>query len=106
MAGKDDDRHRDTTFMQRTLHLKAVKLRHAHVQKDAARLGMRDLLQEGRAGFIGDDAVSRSLENKARRSAQRFLIVHQMHDTLTAPRPPPPSPAAGWNERRMEEQNF
>src|SRR3546814_8803935 len=94
MAGKDDDRHRDTTFMQRTLHLKSVKLRHAHVQKDAARLGMRDLLQEGRAGFIGDDAVSRSLENKARRSAQRYLIVQQMHDPLTAhlSLPPPRSP--------------
>src|SRR3546814_5223653 len=85
--------------------LKAVKLRHAHVQKDAARLGMRDLLQEGRAGFIGDDAVSRSLENKARRSAQRFLIVHQMHDPLTAHRPPTPPPPPGTNERTSRHRS-
>src|SRR3546814_12167244 len=65
MSGQDNDGHRHAALIKNLLHLESVHLGHTNVEKDASRLDMTNLAQEGDARWIGRDRIAR------RRSEER-----------------------------------
>src|SRR3546814_8846382 len=59
MSGQDNDGHRHAALIKNLLHLESVHLGHTNVEKDASRLDMTNLAQEGDARWIGDRTSTR-----------------------------------------------
>src|SRR3546814_19619934 len=91
MSGQDNDGHRHAALIKNLLHLESVHLGHTNVEKDASRLDMTNLAQEGDARWIGSDRIARRLEHEPCRAPDRLFVIDDVdHPSIRhsySPRP-------------------
>src|SRR3546814_18765464 len=92
MSGQDNDGHRHAALIKNLLHLESVHLGHTNVEKDASRLDMTNLAQEGDARWIGSDRIARRLEHEPCRAQDRLFFIDDVDHPLTRPSYSPPHP--------------